>query len=174
MTFIELRNVFAAWCDLSSDRSTTPHAYGVTSVERHCAYTCSDVKVASALLNSIVRHESRYTAPEGARVTRTIRAAIHDLTHGEAHSLQYPFCNPFDVITVLVASLDGHTSEVRSAAASWIVSMESAGRYLRAVSARRIARAITMSNAYARAMERGYAPGGRIANALKDSYERGL
>lgn len=172
MTFVELRNVFASFCNLSSDRPTDAHAYGVTSFDRHGAYKCSDVQVASALLNSIVRHELQYHAHGGATVTHAIRDALKNLTHGDARPST--FYNPFDVHTVLFTSLDHSSNEVRSAAALWLTSIESAGIHLRSVSARRIARAITKSTFFSNAMERGYAPGGRIFNVLKAAYDSGL
>ena len=174
MSFIELRNAFAGWCDFNPIRSNTPHTYGVTSFGLDSSDVRSDVMMASAVLHAIVLHEARSTAPEHAMVARIIRASIDQLRrgHGYVYTTPHRFFNPFDVNCVLCAALHANTHGLLSVATAWLGSIESAGTKLRSVAARKIARAINESAMFARAMERGYAPGGPLAEALRESFAR--
>jgi hypothetical protein len=173
MTFIEFRNTFAAWCGYKPVRCNTPHTYGVTSFGLDHSDVCTDVMLSSAVLHAIVRHEARTTAPEAAIVARTIRESLDQIKSGHGYySIPYRFFNPFDVNYVLVAALYEQSRGLRLVATSWLSSLECAGVNLKLVYARKIARVIRDSDMFARAMRRGYAPGGKIADALKESFAR--
>ena len=107
-------------------------------------------------------------------VARIIRASLDQLRcgHGYLYATPYRFFNPFDVNCVLYAALHDNTHSLLAVATTWLSSIESAGINLRFVAARKIARAIIESAMFSRAMERGYAPGGHVADALRESFAR--
>lgn len=176
MNFLELRNAFADWCHLAPTGSTVPHMYGVTCLGLDSVDVCMNVMVAGALLNAVVRHETRalVSSPGKAIVAGNIRAALCQMREGYGYTYASTdhFFNPFDVSCVLVASLHDDVGGQFAVAAAWLNSIQSAGWILRLVSARKIARCIVRSAMFTRAMERGYAPGGRIAVALEMMYSR--
>ena len=165
--FIQLRDAFAMSCNCASIHSNEPHRYGVTSFGLEPADTFVGVATAGALLHAVVRHEARSVLPQNAVVARTIRAALVQLQQG--HGDDYRFSS-FDVKCVLLSALRINTNGLYSTAVGWLDGIEAAGVTRRVVSARKIARAITSSCMFDRAMERGYAPGGSIADALMLSF----
>ena len=69
ISFIGLRNIFTGWCDLHPIRSNIPHTYDVTSFGLDESGVSSDVMTAGVILNAIVRHEARSTAPSNCEHT---------------------------------------------------------------------------------------------------------
>ena len=82
------------------------------------------------------------------------------------------FFNPFHVNCVLAAAMHDQTRGLRSVATKWLCSIESAGMNLRSIAARRILCAMKKSPMFECAMARCYAPGGRVANTLMESFTR--
>ena len=126
-----------------------------------------EVAMSSALLHAVVRHEARTVLAQDAVVVRTIRAALCELEQGLGDDDRF---NAFDVTCVLRGALRVKTMGLYSIAVHWLDAIESAGAKRRVIAARTIARAITGSCMFDRAMERGYAPGGRIARVLLLSF----
>ena len=167
--FIQLRDDFAAWCNCASIQSNEPHTYGVTSFALDSTDAFVGIATAGALLHAVVRHEARSVVPQHTEVARSIRTALAQLEQGlddDDHGF-----NPYDVACVLHGARRIQTSGIYSTAVAWLDAIESAGVKRRVFSARKIARAITGSCMFDRAMKRGYAPGGPLANALLRSFE---
>lgn len=148
--------------------------YGVTSYGVDSSDVFTDVSIAGALLHAIVRHEARSFAQQDATVYKAVTSALSQLHNGHCciHTRPFQFFNSFDVSCVLTAALHKETRGLRLVAKEWLSTIEAAGNRRRLVSAHKIAHTIKNSRWFKDVMNRGYAPGGRIAAALSRAYRR--